>query len=667
LTPDVTAPRVARPHRKPINRVGATVWSVIVLAIVVFLVLFRWNWLRGPLAHVISSRLNRPVEITGNLDVSPWSWSPRATINGLVIGNATWAGPKPLATIPRLTVQMRIPALLQGKVVLPLVEIDTPDVGLLRDPQGRANWDFHPGEKPKPLKLPAINNLVIKDGALRFKDMKDHLDFIGTISSNERISGYGQGVFVLDGKGALNRSRFIAHVTGGALVNVDPAHPYHFDARAEAGETKIRLIGQITHPFDFGQLSGILSASGPDLADLYYFSGITLPNSPPFSLSAGFGRDQSIYALRHLTGHLGGSDLSGRLTIDDTTGRPLLTGDLASRVLRFADLTAVFGGAPKKGTSATLSPQQKIVSAKLTAEHRIFPETHLDVTRMRAMDANVKYHAASVLAGAIPVRAVSLDVGLKRGVLDIAPLDMSLPQGRVTGTVHLDARGRVPLESIDMRMTNASLANFAPSKTGAPPPIEGRLYGRAKLSSQGDSIRAAAGGANGAVTMVLTEGQIRRTLAEFLGIDATKGLLLLITKNQSDTPIRCGVMDLRAQNGVLTADRIVLDTGVVLVTGMGDIDLRDETMSFVLNGKPKKFRLVRVNAPITIKGGLTSPKIGVDVVKALPQVAIGAAIGVFAAPLAAILPFVALGVAKNADCSGLLEQAATGPAPVRKH
>lgn len=126
-------------------------------------------------------------------------------------------------------------------------------------------------------------------------------------------------------------------------------------------------------------------------------------------------------------------------------------------------------------------------------------------------------------------------------------------------------------------------------------------------------------------------------------------------------------MDLRAQNGVLTADRIVLDTGVVLVTGMGDIDLRDETMSFVLNGKPKKFRLVRVNAPITIKGGLTSPKIGVDVVKALPQVAIGAAIGVFAAPLAAILPFVALGVAKNADCSGLLEQAATGPAPVRKH
>ena len=667
MTADATPSPATPKRRRPFNRVLATILGVIALAIVIFLILFRWNWLRGPLAHAISGRINRPVQITGNLDVHPWSWSPRATVNGLVIGNAPWAGPKPMATIPHLTVQVKILPLLQGKVILPLVEIDTPDVSLLRDVQGRANWNFHPGQKPKPLKLPAINNLVIRNGALRFNDQKGHLDFAGKISSDEHVTGYGQGVFVLDGKGALNKARFLAHVTGGALVNVDPAHPYHFDASVEAGETKLRLVGQITHPFNFGEVSGILSASGPDLADLYYLSGLTLPNSPPFALSAGFGRNESVYALRRLAGHLGGSDLSGSLTVDDTSGRPLLTGNLSSRVLRFADLTALFGGAPRKGTSTTLSPQQKIVSAKLDAEHRIFPDTHLDVTRMRAMDAKVKYHAASVVAGALPVKGVTLDVAMKNGVLDVDPLDMSLPQGRITGTVHLDARGRIPVEAIDMRMTNANLGNFTPSKNGAPPMMTGSLSGRAKLSSRGDSIRAAAGGADGAVTVVLTQGQIRRTLAEFLGIDASKGLLLLLTKNQSDTPIRCGVMDLRAQNGVLTADRIVLDTGVVLVNGSGDIDLRNETMNFTLNGKPKKFRLIRINAPITIKGGLTSPKIGVDVGKAAPQVVLGVAVGVLAAPVAAVIPFVAPGIAKNADCSGLLEQAATGPAPVRKH
>ncbi len=667
MTADVaTARPKPRPH-SPLKHLGAGILGLLILAIIIFLILFRWNWLRGPLAHVISGRLNRPVQITGNLEVHPWSWTPSATVHGLVIGNAPWAPREPLATLPRVTVKIRIPALLQGKVILPLVEADTPDVRLLRDAEGRENWNFHPGEKPKPLKLPAINNFVIKDGALRFIDARNHIDFTGTIASNERVDGYSQGVFVMDGKGSLNGSRFLAHVTGGALVNVDPAHPYRFDARAEAGETKVRLVGTIAHPFNFGQLSGILSATGPDLADIYYLSGVTLPNSPPFSLRAGFGRDQSIYALRHLTGRLGESDIAGQLTIDDSTGRIFLKGDLSSRRLRFADLTAAFGGAPRKGASTTLSPQQKIVSAKLSAEHRIFPDTHLDVSRVRAMDADVKYRAATVEAGKLPVRAVSTDVKLNKGVLDLSPLDLSLPQGHVTGTVHLDARGRVPQEAVDMRLTNARLETFSQPKTGGPPPLEGSLFGRAKLTSHGDSIRSAAAGSNGAMSMVVTQGEIRQALAELMGIDATKGLFLLLSKNQGETPIRCGVIDFRAHDGVLTTDRLILDTGVVLVTGSGDIDLRNENLNFVLNGKPKKFRLVRINAPITIKGGLTSPKVGVDIVKAAPQAILGVAIGVLAAPVAAILPFVAPGLAKNADCSGLLDQASAGPAPVRTH
>lgn len=667
LTADVaTAPPTTAP-RKPLRRLGAGLFGLVILAVIIFLILFRWNWLRGPLAHVISGRLNRPVQITGNLEVHPWSWTPSATVRGLVIGNAPWAPREPLAMLPRVTVQIGIPALLKGKVILPLVEADTPDVRLLRDAQGRENWNFHPDQKPRPLKLPAINNFVIKGGALRFIDAKNHIDFIGTVASNERVNGYSQGVFVMDGKGSLNGSRFLAHVTGGALVNVDPGHPYGFDARAEAGETKVRLVGTIAHPFNFGQLSGILSTTGPDLADIYYLSGITLPNTPPFSLRAGFARDQSIYALRHLTGRLGESDIAGQLTIDDSTGRIFLKGDLSSRRLRFADLTAAFGGAPKKGTSTTLSPQQKIVSAKLSAEHRIFPDTHLDVTRVRAMDAQVKYHAATVEAGKLPIRALSLAMTLKRGVIDVNPLDLVLPQGRVSGTVHLDARGRTPQEAVDLRLTNARLETFSQSKKGGPPPLEGALFGRAKLTSQGDSIRSAAAGSNGALTMVITQGEIRQALAELMGIDATKGLFLLLSKNQGETPIRCGVADFRAHNGVLTADRLILDTGVVLVTGSGDIDLRNENLNFVLNGKPKKFRLVRINAPITIRGGLMSPKVGVDIVKAAPQAILGVAIGVFAAPVAAILPFVAPGLSKNADCTGLLDQAATGPAPVKKH
>ena len=119
------------------------------------------------------------------------------------------------------------------------------------------------------------------------------------------------------------------------------------------GSTDLRLVGNIAHPFNFGQISGTMSVSGPDLADLYYLTGLTFPNSPPYSLSAGFGRDEAIYAFRRLNGRLGESDLSTVSSpIDNTSGRPFLTGDLASRRLRFADLTALFGGAPEERARA---------------------------------------------------------------------------------------------------------------------------------------------------------------------------------------------------------------------------------------------------------------------------------------------------------------------------
>lgn len=635
-----------------------------IVALAIFLILFRWNWLRGPLAHEISHRLNRPVAITGNLEVHPWSWSPTATINGLVIGNTPWAGRKPLATLPRLTVQVKILPLLKGQVILPLVEANRPDVGLLRDARGRANWDFHP-ERPQPLKLPAINHLIIQGGAVRFDDVKRRLFFTGTVSTNEQVVGYGRGHFALEGQGTLNGERFVAHVTGGPLVNVDPGRPYDFDSHIVAGDTRVNLTGRIDHPFDFAALSGRFSVAGDDLADLYRITGLAFPNTPPYSLAAGFARRGSVYALQSIRGRAGQSDIEGALTVDDHTGRPFVKGDITSRRLRLADLAAVVGGVPKHAPPQALSPVQKVETAKLRAEHRIFPDTHLDVTRVRAMDAKVHYRAASVDAGRLPIRALRLDVNLDHGVLEVNPLDMILPQGRLAGMIRIDARRPVPAEAVDIRLTNARLENLVAAKPGADPPLEGGLYARMKLSSVGDSVRAAAAHANGAVTVVVPSGDIRQTFAELMGIDATRGLYLLLTKSSKETTLRCAVADFQARNGVMNLDRAIMDTGVVTVTGSGQIDLRQETLNLQLKGKPKKFELLHVRAPITIKGSLVQPKVGVDIVKAAPQAILATAVGVFAAPLAAILPFVNPGLAKNADCATLTAEASEKGAPVK--
>ena len=98
--------------------------------------------------------------------------------------------------------------------------------------------------------------------------------------------------------------------------------------------------------------------------------------------------------------------------------------------------------------------------------------------------------------------------------------------------------------------------------------------------------------------------------------------------------------------------------------GGGTIDLRDETLNLAISGKPKHFRLIRVAAPITLKGRFDAPKLGIDLSKVGPQLGAAALLGAVVTPFAAVLPFIATGGAKNADCGALMDEAQTHGAPV---
>jgi uncharacterized protein involved in outer membrane biogenesis len=665
-------PRAAPPpaSRPPRLRWGRLLLAVLVLAVVVFLILFRWDWLRGPLARYLSGRLHRPVAITGHLQVHPWSWTPQATVTGLVIGNAPWAGPRPMAQLPRLTVQARIlPLIFRGKLILPLVEADRPDVVLFRDLQGRANWDTPRMGPPHPLKLPAIDHLVIRDGHLSYVDEKRRLRFAGRVSSSEEAVSSGRGVFVMSGTGTLNTEPFEAFVRGGALIHVDPSRPYAFVARMQAGATRLRLDGHIDHPFDFGALAGVFSLSGPDLADVYRVTGIALPNSPPYSLAAGFARRGSVFALRNIRGKVGGSDLEGAFTVDDSRGRPMVTADLASRRLRLADFVAIIGGAPAHAAPGELSPMEKLAHARMRAEHRLLPDARLAVDRIRGMDARVVYRAQNVDAGRFPIGDFAVHADLDHSLLTIDPLSLTVSQGRLAGMIRIDARRPVQQNAIDLRLTGMQLGPIVKAN-GPNPTLDGTLWARARLSGAGASVREAAAHADGSVSAVIPGGQIRKTLAAMLGIDLDRTAFLLVTRNKTDTPIRCAVADFEARDGVLQASQVIFDTSVVQVQGSGEVDLRDETLNLRLQGRPKKISIIRLNAPITLTGRLDAPKLGVDVVKAAPQAAGAVALGIFAAPLAAVLPFIAPGLAKNADCAALETQAraaTAAPPPSARH
>ena len=661
---DPAAPkRPPGPHRRPVLRWVAGGIVLLLVAIAIFLALFNWDWFRPPLARMLSGRLHRPVRIDGHLRVHLFSWTPSATLGGLKIGEPDWAPKTDLADIDSITVVASLMPLFTGHVVLPRVQVDRPRVAMFQDQTGRANWDFSDGAAPgKPAKLPAIQNFIINDGKLSIISLQRRLKLTGTVNAHEKASATGGEGFSLTGQGTLNNKPFHLNASGGPLLNVRPNTPYPFDAQVSAGDIRVTAKGQVTHPFNLGQVKGAVSISGRNLADLYYLTGLTLPNTPAYSIAAQVSRDNLIYNVDRIAGRVGDSDLEGALKVDTSDhGRPDMTADLRSRMLDFKDLGALFGAS---GANAPTAPKLSAAPQAQVAARRLLPDAPLDVQRIRGMDADVRYRALTVRASPnLPLRQVSVGAKLDHGLLELDPIDVSFPQGRLSGTARIDARGAVQKDAIDLRLNGVSLENFITKKNGSAP-LEGVLDARVRATATGDSIHKAASTSNGEMTLVMPKGVVRQALAELMGIDATKGLFMLLAKDQHQTDVRCAIADFRVSNGVMQAQKVVLDTGVVQVNGTGSINLNDESVDLTFKGQPKKFRLIKINAPILIGGHLSSPKFGVSPGGALAQGGVAAALAAAVNPLLVILPFVNLNLAHDADCASLVATANTKGAPV---
>jgi uncharacterized protein involved in outer membrane biogenesis len=648
--------------------------ALIVVGIVIFLALFNWDGFRPPLARMLSARLHRPVRIEGHLRVHLLSWTPSATVEGLQVGDPDWVSRsdglprRDMADFGAITIKVKLLPLFIGRVILPLVDIERPNIVLLRDRAGRATWDFSNGKSPaKPIQAPPIQNFVINEGALKITDQIRRLSFSGTLNAHETASGAAATGFLLAGDGKLNAKPFAMRITGGPLLDVRPDRPYPFDATVSAGDTHLTAKGTIPHPFNLGEAQAALSVRGDNLADLYYLTGLALPDTPAYAISGQFSRDNLVFHFDRFVGRVGGSDLEGSLQADTSNGgRPYMRANLQSRVLNIADLGSLFGATGRNKPSAphfAMGPGAAAAAAKPATD--LLPDAPLDVDRIRGMDADVTYKAMTVRASPnLPLRQVSLGVKLDHGLLTLSPIDFDFPQGRLSGSAVIDARTSVQTDAVDMRVTGVQLQEFM-GKGAGPPPLEGVLDARAKLTGTGDSVHKAAASSNGEVTLVIPRGRIRQAFAELLGIDASKGLFMLLSKNDHQTDVRCAVADFRVHNGVMRADQIVLDTGVVLVSGQGDINLNNETINLTFTGKPKQFRLVRINAPIVVTGRLTSPSFGVKIGGAAVQAGVATALAAAVNPLLVILPFVEAGHAHDADCAGLVTTAKGDGAPVK--
>ncbi len=638
----------ARRPGKP-EKIAASVTLAIVLAVVLFLALFDWNMLRGPIGRWASATYDREIELNGDLDVNLFSWTPSAQIRQLRIGGPDWARERDTLKVDDLQASVRLRSLFAGQLEMPLVAITRPEAVLITTEDGRQSWQLNP-DRPddgQAMKLPPIQRLIIRDGKLSFSDQRRDITLEAAITAREGTDG--DAGFRLTGEGSMNRTPLTLAVTGGPFINIRRDRPYHFEATLAGVGSKLIVDGSITRPFDLGHFTSTLSLEGRNLADLYLITGITTPNSPPYRLSGALTRDESKFSFNDFSGRVGSSDLSGDLVVDRIDDRLNVNADLRSNLLDIDDLTAVLGGRPQmtaSGDTVTTSG----------AAGKLLPDAPLAVERLRVMDGTLRYRAARVKRNDLDVRQVDLGADLESGILNLDPVAFTFNRGELRGTARINATRDTPYSAIDFRLRGYPLESIIPARDGAPT-VTGAALGRARLEGPGASISDFAGASKGTLSFVVPQGRMRSAFAELLGINVTAGLGRLLGGDNSSSEIRCAVADFTVAGGTATARTFVVDTTPVLARGAGTIDLGSETMNLRIDGETKEARLIRLWSPIVVQGSLSAPRIGIDSGAVASQVGFGAVLGALISPLTALLPFVDPGLAEDANCGALIASA----------
>jgi hypothetical protein len=192
-------------------------------------------------------------------------------------------------------------------------------------------------------------------------------------------------------------------------------------------------------------------------------------------------------------------------------------------------------------------------------------------------------------------------------------------------------------------------------KAGFPQGGTGTVYGRIRLHGTGNSVRKSLGSANGQVSAMVDKGTISDLVANGLGLDVARTLGVLISGDKQ-VALNCLVVDFGVDKGMMTPRSFILDTDAALDTAKGSISLADEKIDLSIHGDPKNATPVALGGPIEVGGSFRKPSLGLGA-EAYARGGAAVALGALLTPVAAIVAFIDAGDAKDADCSGLEQQA----------
>lgn len=668
----------------------AGIVALVIVGIVIFVITFDWNRLKPTINQKVSTELNRPFAIRGNLgvdwsrpaDETGWrSWVPWPHVHAedIVLGNPADIPAVSMVSLERVDASLSPLALLGKQIYIPRIKLKRPDASLRRLANGKNNWTFELAnssneDQPKDQKSAwsfKIEDIVFDQGKIayddamigaKFKATIDPLgkplpfsEVVGDSSSAKKVASKKAPDYVFGWKvdGTYNdESLSGSGKIGGMLALRDPDGLFPLQADVRSGKTRVAVAGTLSDPLNLGALDLRLQFSGQSLSQLHKLTGIVLPDTPPYStdghLSAELKRAKgAIYRYQNFNGKIGDSDIHGSLTYQMSKPRPSLSGELVSNQLRFTDLAPLIGAdsnqeKASRGEKAT-QPSDKVL-----------PRDKFDTKQWSTMDADVKFTAKRIEHGeSLPLSDLYTHLSLNNGTLLMDPLRFGVAGGNLNSTIRLEGK-RTPMRgAADLHARGFQLQKLLPNVESMRRSL-GQLNGDAKISGTGNSVADLLGTSNGDVRLLINDGVISRNLMEIAGLNVGNYLVGKLF-GDDEVKINCAAADIGIKNGLAATRLFVFDTENAVINISGNVNLATERMDLSIDPESKGMRVLTLRSPLYVKGTFKHPDAGV---KAGPLIARGVAavaLGTVVAPAAALLALISPSEVDSNQCGGMLK------------
>lgn len=668
----------------------AGIVALVIVGIVIFVITFDWNRLKPTINQKVSTELNRPFAIRGNLgvdwsrpaDETGWrSWVPWPHVHAedIVLGNPADIPAVSMVSLERVDASLSPLALLGKQIYIPRIKLKQPDASLRRLANGKNNWTFELAnssneDQPKDQKSAwsfKIDDIVFDQGKIayddamigaKFKATIDPLgkplpfsEVVGDSSSAKKVANKKAPDYVFGWKvdGTYNdESLSGSGKIGGMLALRDPDGLFPLQADVRSGKTRVAVAGTLSDPLNLGALDLRLQFSGQSLSQLHKLTGIVLPDTPPYStdghLSAELKRAKgAIYRYQNFNGKIGDSDIHGSLTYQMSKPRPSLSGELVSNQLRFTDLAPLIGAdsnqeKASRGEKAT-QPSDKVL-----------PRDKFDTKQWSTMDADVKFTAKRIEHGeSLPLSDLYTHLSLNNGTLLMDPLRFGVAGGNLNSTIRLEGK-RTPMRgAADLHARGFQLQKLLPNVESMRRSL-GQLNGDAKISGTGNSVADLLGTSNGDVRLLINDGVISRNLMEIAGLNVGNYLVGKLF-GDDEVKINCAAVDIGIKNGLAATRLFVFDTENAVINISGNVNLATERMDLSIDPESKGMRVLTLRSPLYVKGTFKHPDAGV---KAGPLIARGVAavaLGTVVAPAAALLALISPSEVDSNQCGGMLK------------